>query len=493
MTKISIKDLLLKEPDKYKYWILIALVFKGILFVFNLSIFDPTYGFIKQFTYGDFLPFYIDPIDNFIKNGIYEPDYRMPGYGFVYILLHFLPKFFSLNVIIFLQFILDAITTYLLAKTIQIIFNSKRLFYLTFFAYLISTYVSLYNNHLSPESFTCSAIILSLYFFTKVFYQRYSNINLFLSGIFFTWVIFMRPVYAPIILAFVLILLIKYWKTKKTLITSVFYFLVSFAVLDSAWTVRNYYKYNKILPLMTSVHYKGIEESYFADLIIFLSSWGGDFIYWNPSAEIRWFGIYEKNYEKRLNLSKQKAEMPNYIYTSAFNKDSLLILKKYIALLSSDTCSNNSKVIYDSYLKTKFKEYTASVKNEKPFLFYVESRFILFKKFVIHSGTYNLFDKPFNDLNLFEKLVKLFYTSIYLFVLIVGFLYALFLLLRFSFDIKWLIGISAIYSVTVFPIGLKMIEYRYLVPAYVFLLFCAVLAIFSFITFINGRRNTKSI
>jgi hypothetical protein len=271
------------------------------------------------------------------------------------------------------------------------------------------------------------------------------------------------------------------------LFTSVFYFFISFAVLDSMWIARNYFIYKKFLPLVTSNYYKGVETSYIGELINFFQSWGGDVVPWNPSAEIRWFGIYEKQHSKNIMPSKQ-VEIPSYIYTSAFNRDSLLKLKKYITLIMSDSCTQNQKILYDNYLKTKLKEFTSSVKNEKPFLFYIKSRIILFKKFVFHSGTYNLFDKPFNTLSLIEKLIKLFYSSLYIFVFIIGFLYALFLIFRFSFDVKWLFAISAVYSVSVFPIGLKSIEYRYAVPAYVFLIFCAVLAVFKFISFINHQK-----
>ena len=75
----------LKDPSKWQFWVLIAFFCKALFFIFLICRNDlhPLPGFIGVPT-GD-TSSYFDPIDNLIANGSYSPDFRMPGYGVLYL------------------------------------------------------------------------------------------------------------------------------------------------------------------------------------------------------------------------------------------------------------------------------------------------------------------------------------------------------------------------------------------------------------------------
>ena len=77
-----------KYTNKW-FWLGLAFVIKLSLFIYFLhqadkSIFEFNTKVIAQST-GDTFS-YLTPIDNLLQSGNYDPDYRMPGYGVVYLL-----------------------------------------------------------------------------------------------------------------------------------------------------------------------------------------------------------------------------------------------------------------------------------------------------------------------------------------------------------------------------------------------------------------------
>ena len=466
----------LPDPYQWKFWFLVAFIMKLSLFLFLLAYWggkgeiDGFWGLVFNDSYS-----YITPIENFVDNGFYDPDYRMPGYGIFYLPLYFFfDKATALNILIFFQLVLASAATYLLALTAHSLFKSKSHFYLTFFLMGISTYSNLFDASLLSESLSTSILVVLVFIFLNYLKRKKTSL-LIVSGLLMVELIFLKPVYLPLLVLF-LILIIRYsLKERKLILRRVFLFILPFLLVDGVWTIRNYRHHHKIAPLTTSVvitHYLDNPNLFLWD---FLKSWGGSIVHWDVGAEIRWFGVGDSFGDG----VEENIVIPDYIYTSQFNLDSLEIIKS--KLKGYDQLTKEEKIACKAYLDNRLSRYTKSIKTEKPFVYYVRGPARLFADMLFHSGTYNLFPGPASKLNFIELMMKIFYSLLYLFILFSSFL-GLILLFRRSImmnEVLLVTGIAA-YTILVFPIFLRFSEARYLVPAWPFLVICSVYAILFF-------------
>ncbi|HWY98770.1 MAG TPA: hypothetical protein VNY36_06775 [Bacteroidia bacterium] len=472
----------LKDISKWQFWLLLAFIFKGIIFIFLLYRHDinPIPGFrgvIAGDTYS-----YFSPIDNFIAHGAYSPDFRMPGYGFLYYPFALLfSKTIAYNIIIILQFIAASLSVYCLALITHIIFKSKAMFYLTFYLFAISTYTSLFDSTLLTESFTTSFLIFAVFFLLKVLQnESKTTLNLVLSGLFLTEAIFMRPAFSPLLLPFSVVILVFFHRNQsRKFILRLLVFMSPFLLFEGAWLTRNFIKHNKFIPVTSSLYYPNIENTYYLPIYTLARSWGGSDQIWEPDAEIRWFGIDDGLAPELHNVN---VSLPTYIYTSKFNYDSLVVLKKQLTLyLSNESNPAADSLKMKSLLITIRKKcylYANSIKEEKPFLYYVVAPIMRTKHFLVHSGTYNLFNTLTGQLGRIPYCIKLFYSLLYLLVIGFGAIGIILLLWQsMRFTPVMLIWSIVVFTIVIHPIILGAGEKRYFVPAYPFMLIFAIYTI----------------
>ena len=436
---------------------------------------------------------YLPPIDSLVEKGSYSPDNRMPGLGLPYYLFRLMSSpIIAVNLLLFFQIILGAISVLYLALFAYDLFQNKYMFYAVYIAYLFSTYVSLFDIVLLTESLCASALIFYLYNFTR--YLRTDKLSyLFFSGFFLTWAVFLRPVYIICFPLSLLILYMIFYRQKKAVFSksawlTLVSFLAVFAFTDAIWTVRNEMKYHKFFPLAMPV--SNFMPQVDLALIDFVSTFGGDCVYWNPKAEINWFGLH-KDRTDRLGFVEYAKELPINIYTSKFNRDSLVQIKKYVALLESSTLDSSSSKIVLKKLVDKMNLYTLSIQEEKPFLYHISSRAIVLNKFLFHSGTYNLLSKPAAKLNKFELCLKYFYSLLYLSVLFFGMAGIIILTIAgFKNSIFLFFALIAGYSILIHPF-LRFTEYRYLVPCYPMLLVSSVYMVNWLVLKVTGKTKVS--
>jgi len=477
--KQALSKLFLKESSKWHFWLFLSFLAKGLIFIFLISRHgvSPLHGFSGTIA-GDTYT-YFEPIENLISHGTYSPDFRMPGYGVLYLpLAFFFSKSVAFTMLIVLQYIVAASTIYPLSLIARYLFKSTQVFYLTFYLYLVSTYTSLFDATLLTESFTTSFLILSVFFLVKAFEtEKRHSLNLIISGLFITWVVFLRPVFMPLVLLYLTVVITFFYlhELKKSTLAKSFLFLLPFIIFEGTWISRNYITHRKFIPATATIYYPGYEDSYYPPLLTLARSWGGSDQYWDPDAEIRWFGLNDGLQPQLHNIP---VAIPNYVYTSKFNYDSLLILKKQLGSYISLENIHSTDTIKMSALLTGIRvrchSYAASIKNEKPFLYYIKAPLMRTKHFLLHSGTYNLFTTLTSQLNSLCYGIKVFYSLLYIAILTLG-TFGIILLTRKNLLSTPVVIITAIvcYTILVHPILLGKCEKRYFVPAYPFILICA--------------------
>ncbi|TAH21427.1 MAG: hypothetical protein EAZ08_03655 [Cytophagales bacterium] len=465
--------------ERYFFWIAISLLIKSLvvlLLMYNLDLLqnDGLLGICN----GD-CPDYLHTAQNLANTGtfgrladgkVHPYAGRMPGYDVVLApLFLFFDDFWVKNLAYILQIILSAISTYFLAKTAYLIFHSARFFYLTFFIYAINSFITFYDLFILTESFCVSALIIGIYLFIAGKNHWYYIF----SGAFLTWAILMRPYILPLLVLFCLYLFYTHFYQQKKSLFNVLKILVSFnsifLINEVIWTARNYVHFNKFIPVVTDVH-AGLKEGKFLALMEFVQAWGGDMVGWNPEAEITLF--YKVPQINHLPTKyKSFEDLPAYIFTPAYNTDSLQKIKLLYAMADDPAVSAKEKMIADLEVTQMLRRYRNSFMEEKPFYFRVVAPLRLLPKFLLHSGSYNISNTPFAKQNLFQKFIKISYSALYYFVLLIGFSFAFYALFHFRQMplAYWLMLLIPLYIVTLCPLVLRRIEYRYFITAYPYL------------------------
>ena len=482
---------------KWYYWVILAVLFKSVMFsllTYELGTTTDSYiGISDGNEIGDARS-YLQPVENLIQTGNYDPDYRMPGYAAIYYLFRMI---FSIpgaqNALVVLQSLLSALSVYALARSAYLLFKSTRIFYLVFFAFLISTYTQILDLYLITESLSVSASIFAVYYFIRGSKEN-KNSFLFISGIWITWLIFLRPVYVPYLLLFIGILFVKgviIRIPRQTIFKGILILLTPFIIVDGIWIIRNYSKYSTIQPLTKSLLFPDVQKSYYIELMSFLQSWGGSYIFWDPSAEIHLLGIEESTNGIPFK-GNEDIKFPENIYTTQFNSDSLSIVRTLVSSLQKEIVSKDSIGIVNDILTEKLRRYTQSVISEHPFIYHVTSRLKYFKIFLIHSGTYNLMRDPWSDLGLIRKAIKIFYSAFYLYLILTGFAGCILLFLHSHKHMYLIFPALAVYSILIFLCILRLPEMRYFVPAYPFMLICSMYVTNAFINRLNQNKLTAN-
>ncbi|HYC86563.1 MAG TPA: hypothetical protein VEB86_15125 [Chryseosolibacter sp.] len=436
---------------------------------------------------------YFLPVENLLSRGAYAPDYRMPGYGIIYFGLRSVtPEPVAQNLLIMLQLATSALATFCLAKLLYLVTKRDLVFYVTFFLFGLSMKSTYWDLALLTESFALSTIIFAAYFFI-LWTETRKNRNIVLSGFFLTWLIFLRPAYLPVLLIVVAgVLLVGYrlhaWPWKRTVLAAGI-FLTPFIFFDGLWIVRNFQKYERIIPLTKTIYYPELEQSYEGALMDFVIAYGGDRSFWNESGALRWF-LPEKKHRMFGILPPNLApEPPDEIYTRAFNKDSLEVIRNEIAIIEAETTSAETAGKLTADVKRRLGVYKESIKRDKPQIYYITSRLKMIKRSLVHTWTEYLPNISLWDMDVRQKLLKVYNGSLYLSSIVLGFAGIVYFLIKRDLRITVLGGIG-VFATLIYPI-LGHVEPRYYLPAYPFMLGVAILFSVESYTRIRSYYNRR--
>ena len=208
----------------------------------------------------------------------------------------------------------------------------------------------------------------------------------------------------------------------------------------------------------------------------FSSSFGGDHTFWNPTGSSYWF--FNKDAPLKENL------FPEEIFNDSITIEDFKLVKKKCIALKSDSLDIKTKISNETYIRKTLRESINHYIKSHPFHYYITSRIIHLKNFIIHSGVYNIPFEEYKRQNIFQKLFKFFYSLLYLSIFILGGLGSLFLLKSYLNKVIFVvIFITPIYIIFLFPFIFKIHEYRFNTLAYPFLVISFVIIIFRVIEF----------
>jgi len=428
---------------------------------------------------------YLDPIENLLAGRGYAPDYRMPGVGAPYwVLRQFLDLPDSRDAMVFVQWVLSALSVYVLGLLALRISGSERTGMVVYVLFLLSAYSSWYDAYLSSDSFSTSAIILGAHALQKAVDRRNQGL-LVLAGALLTWLVFLRPVFAALIPAAVFLLLrSKVWTRP---LTATLIFLAPFLVADGWWTFRNWRVNHTFSPLTN----QGLMPNYLTNGIdghamSFLQCYGGFYIWWDPGAEIRWYGVWKGGAEVD-DEGRLAPPPPNYAIVPGYTRDSLFALSERVRALANLPPADSLAEV--GRINAKFDHYAALYKEQAPFNYHVLSRLRMLWNQVDQHGAESIIVRPFSTLPWWLQLFKATQPFFYLFAYSFGSIAVLALLWNWR-KAPTLLHIWApmvvAFTTLIYPIVLRMCEWRYMVHQFPFAL---MLGICSLASLFDRQRN----
>jgi len=280
--------------------------------------------------------------------------YRSPGYAFI--LIPLLKVFYyntALKYIVILQVVFYGIAVYLLSLITLNLFNKRKVFYIIFLLLSISLGSSYWNVFIYTESFAISFLIFSV-FTLFIGLQRKSYFLFFLSGLFITESILLRPFLAPILLVHTY-LIIREYGFKKSILTLIIY-LIPFTLIDGGWTIRNFVKTKELIPLAATTKYHRYRNKAFlkqADTYITIGI---------PFSFNAWF-FNNDTLKSPVNIYPEK------LFTIKNTPNEMLNAKKFYIRSLDRTISRGERAMFESRslkIQTAFLE---DFKDENKFTF----------------------------------------------------------------------------------------------------------------------------
>ncbi len=459
---------------RWLLFILLALLWRGVYVEFKLCEAERNGTEGRWYMETPDTHSYFDPIDNVLNGGEYDPDYRMPGVGAPYFVFRmFLSRVASRDAMVVFQWFLSGISVYLLALIALRMSGSVRAAWATYVLFGFSTFSSWYDSSMSSDSLAASVIILQAFVFQQALDRK--NMGLMaLAGLFLTWVIFIRPVAALLMIPAVTLVFMHWGKSGS--IRALVFFLLPFSVVESAWVARNW-RVNHELNLLTN---QGMMPDEIADrplgyLMRFLQGYGGNYIWWEPGADIRWYGLWHAAADLD-DAGRAAHPPPSYAYAPGYTPDSLRMVSELIRPAWEQRLSPGDSAAAIRKANATLERYTELHRVGAPFTHHVLSRFLMIRHMVIQNGTETLYCHPYWTQPPWMKLFKALQSAMYIYSFVVGCIVAFVSIRKWrrasSFLALWT-PIVLLYMIFIYPLGLKMAEWRFMMHVFPFALLLA--------------------
>ncbi len=369
------------NPHKWWIWITIAVLIRLPIWVERLRVHEYWGGDTES---------YLAPVENFLSCGKWEPDYRYPGYGLLYLLFRaWMPKVYAEYALVGLQALLAAIAAYLLALTVYKITHKKYAYIIAYLLYVPNHHVSYWDISLLTDSITASTLTYSL--FLLVSSLRGNKKYIFWSGFFLFYSYLLRPA-SLICVPFYVFFLILGTDSPKHKVRNIFLLFLPGLILILLFIGFFYdrQKHSLLSFLFRIRFYEHIEKTHNKLLIYFdgLACYPcqpyailNDFTDWDPmwspyaTSRIVIEDGFASVPSKEMDISLRMKYFRNCHHTSQYNEDSLY---HYLHIYRDSIRKSDKKIAIriDRIIKNKLEKYISSIKKEYPIYYYVTSRLI---------------------------------------------------------------------------------------------------------------------
>ena len=420
-------------------------------------------------------PSYLLPIDSLVEGHGYTPDFRMPGYGGVYLLFRaWLPSTWAQLCLIILQWVADAVIVVLATRVAWRLGASIHAERCVFLVACISTFVSLNALFVMTETFTVLCVLLCIDQ-ALAWNDRPTRTSALIAGAAVAWAIFLRPVFGILLPIIGLWFFLGHRRSKAVSWSTLIFFALPFAVADGAWIARNYHAHGRFIPLTDGMFYPDFMSSPTYDIFPFVQAIGGNTVWWADGAEIRYF------HSELVCLDETDVRLPAWITTSEFTMDSLRLVSDDAGCIVSDTCPGLSPLERRRLVKDRMERYTRSFRTEHPWHYHVTARLRLAATFLFRSGIPESFDAPLSRMPLAKQIGTILNTVLFVVVSVGGTLMGIVLILSKdpSRALRF-VSIAALITSLMFPLLFRVVESRYLAPAFPLLIIILILGIASF-------------
>lgn len=469
----------LPMPGRWRPWLLAALAMK--LSYFAISLQQPDAAYPGSFARCNAeCPSYTWPMDSLVESGAYAPDFRMPGYAVHYLPLRLiLPKPMAMNAVVVAQMMLDVLATVALAMGAYLLTGSRAVHLIIFLLYGLAPTVSGFSIFAMSESPCASAMALSFYAGAR--YERSGDPRLLLlASALMTWAYFLRPVAAVFLmmggLALVPLMLRQGRRSAWHLVVAA----APVVLAQGAWTYRNAQKTGRLFLFTRSTYHEMYNSTTLA-----MWRFVGTF-----DDKTAYYGFYCADYAAPWRIKGDpEREFPDWIFTEAFNADSLQELRKLCPLLLADTVAAAERDRIDAQLAERFTRYADSIREEHPWrVRIVTPARRVAQQLIGSSGVLHLFRATFSSLAPWEKAVKLGGALVYKLAL----LGALFFIPWAFYRRTWpgiLLAVAMAYALVIHAGIMGFGDVRYLYVFYPLMCLCAGLV---FGGWLNSRRSSPA-
>lgn len=435
---------------------------------------------------------YIQSIETLIESGTYAWDTtrpetlaaRMPGmlvpYGFFRL---FFSSVDSQALLQCFQTLLDSFTVVAFLAFADQLRLSLRIIRGAGLLYLLSTGVSTWNHHLATESLAAAGSFLGIWVCTRGVEARKGS-YLLLGGSLLAWVGFLKAFYfswiVAIAVSLVWVVLARHKAPPLYAIRVGLAILLPFLILLSSWTLRNFAVTGRLIPLQDGLNGGYAYAPEFIALRTYMQTIGGDFVSWNPKAEVRWFDPWAgQTLPPQPEFPPDESDLASRVATLACNQEKLKAVRHAYRVARTTTEASVRREAQAAASRGLVQCGHAYIA-ERPLEYHVVAPFRLLGGYLGHSGTYNLFSRPFSQLSAGEKSFKLFQSLLHVGAVLLGVPGAIWILLtscRNTAHVALPVAIAALGHALGFPLILRLAEYRYLVMAYPLLFLCSAVLI----------------
>lgn len=449
--------------------LLLALFFISMPGALDLT--APIPGFVGKVQSESLL--HVQAAEAFLRQGTYPSEGRSLGYAAALVPLRaVLSRATTANVLVLLQVLVAGLAVYALSLLAVEAFGHGTAPVLCLVLFGVSTYTTTWDVFLLPASLGTSALVFGALLHARALRDRTPTLLLG-SGALFAWAVFLIPTILGAFVSSLVVLLVATARTERVgdrPLRSGALFALPVVLAGGVWG------YCRAMPQTgpssaesAAQATPGLEEA----LNDFLRAWGGSVVHWDPRAEINWFEMRApQNF--RLPTQSDTPPFPSYIYTTAFGPADLVAIKVSIREFLDQERPLTARTQAGEHARARLESYRASVRLEKPFVYFVVAPLHLLSRFLLHSGTYNLFSRPVADLDRLEFVFKASMTLLYWYVLLFGVVGVTLALARGGREpVVVSLAVTTLYLGLVYPIGMRHDEARHFVPAYPFVLLFA--------------------